>query len=419
MVADLVFPEGFLWGAATSSYQIEGGETKTDWDSFAAAGRLLEPRGDACDSWNRWAEDLDLAAELGLNTYRISLEWARIEPEPGCFDDDALAHYLDVVRGIRERGMRSMVVLWHFTNPAWLGVSGRVWHSDAAASAFERYARHVAGPLAPHVDWWATLNEANTYSSHGWLEGDWPPGHRHDWPGGFRVYEYLSRAHNRAYAAIKHEAGESARVGLTHVMPWTHRAAVRGGFSAGMQAYWRWLGVHHFLDKCRGAMDWLGVQYYYDSPTRMLRLVDRDGSTPPRTDMGWRIAPEGLYHVVREASERYRVPIIVTENGLADAADTQRARFIVDHLRWLGRAIDDGAEVLGYLHWSMLDNYEWAFGYGPRFGLTEVDYATQRRTLRPSARLYGEIARTNRVAADAALGLAYADGTGPLGPEAG
>lgn len=416
-MADLVFPEGFLWGASTSAYQTEGGNDRTDWWAFEQAGHAPFKSGRACDSWNRWREDLDLAAEMGLNTYRISLEWSRIEPEAGRFDPDALAHYVDVVRGIRERGMQSMVVLWHFTNPVWLGQGRGTWHEDYAPVAFERYARHVAAALGPHVDWWATLNETNTYSSHGWLAGDWPPGRKHDWPGGFRVYEYLARGHRRAYAAIKEEAGASARVGLTHVMPWAHPAEQYGWFSAGMQAYWRWLAAHHFLDKCRGSLDWLGVQYYYDSPCRAFRLVDDDGASVPRTDMGWRIAPEGLYHVVREAQARYGVPIIVTENGVADASDSQRARFLVDHLRWLGRAVAEGADVRGYLHWSMLDNFEWAEGFGPRFGLAEVDYETMARTLRPSARVYAEVARGNRIAEGLCEGLTYADGSPALGPE--
>ncbi len=238
------------------------------------------------------------------------------------------------------------------------------WRDNATPAAFERYVRHVCGPLAPYVDWWATLNEANTYSSHGWLQGDWPPGHRHDWPGGVRVYEYMARGHRRAYSAIKEIVGPGARVGLTHVLPWIHPAEKGGRLlraSAGVLALAR---RRPLPVKVRGSLDWLGVQYYYDSPVRTFRLADEDGC-PPRTDMGWRITPEGLYHVVREAYARYRVPIIVTENGLADAADSQRARFILDHLAWLHQAMEEGADVRGYLHWSMLDNFEWAAGFGP------------------------------------------------------
>jgi len=413
---ELSFPDGFLWGASTSGYQTEGGGDRTDWWAFEEARRAPEPSGVACDSWNRWPADLDLAAELGLNTYRISIEWARIEPQSGRFDADALAHYVDVVHGIRSRGMSCVVVLWHFTLPEWLGHRSATWRDAGAPAAFERYVRYVCGPLAPYVDWWATLNEANTYSSHGWLKGDWPPGRRHDWLGAVRVYEFMARGHHLAYSAIKDIAGSEARVGLTHVLPWIHPAEKGSAFSGAVQAYWRWLVADHFLGKVRGSLDWLGVQYYYDSPCRTFRLADEDGVVP-RTDMGWRIAPEGLYHVVREAHARYGVPIIVSENGIADASDTQRARFLLDHLAWLHRAIDEGIDVRGYLHWSMLDNFEWAAGYGPRFGLAEVDYDTLERTLRPSAGIYGGIASANQMAEGTGDGLTYADGTPSLAPE--
>ena len=293
---ELVFPSGFLWGASTSGYQTEGGGDRTDWWAFEQAGRAAEPSGRACDSWNRWQEDLDLAAELGLNTYRISIEWARIEPTPGRFDAEALAHYVDVVRGIRERGMTCMVVLWHFTLPVWLDHRSGTWRNGRAPEAFERYVRYVCGPLAPYVDWWATLNETNTYSSHGWLKGDWPPGHKHDWPGAVRVYEFMARGHRLAYSAIKETAGPGARVGLTHVMPWIHPAEKGSLFSQPLAAYWRWLVAHHFLDKVRSELDWLGVQYYYDTPVRTFRLVDERRCAPADRD--------GLAHRARGSLPR-------------------------------------------------------------------------------------------------------------------
>lgn len=412
---DLTFPDGFLWGASTSAYQIEGGNAGSDWWAFEQAGRVSEKAGAACDSYNRWREDLDLAAELGLGIFRISVEWSRIEPEPGRYDEAALAHYLDVVKGIRERGMQSMVVLWHFTNPLWLGRGRATWLDESSPHAFEAYTRRVAEVLGPHVDWWATLNEANTYVSHGWLHGDWPPGKPFRIRAGFRVYEYLARAHRLAYAALKDTLGPDSRVGLTHVMPWAHPAEKGGVLSGTMCRYWRWIMEHHFVDKVCDQLDWLGVQYYYDSPCQAFRLADEDGCVP-RTDMGWRIVPEGLYHVVREAARRYRVPVLVTENGLADAADAQRARFIIDHLAWLKRATDEGVDVRGYLYWSLLDNFEWAYGFGPRFGLAGVEYATCSRTLRPSASLYARIARENRIPEGLGEGLVYSDGTPSLAP---
>lgn len=356
-MGDTTFPAGFLWGASTSAYQIEGGNKHSDWWVWEQAGHVAEKSGLAADSWNRWRDDLDLAVSLGLSVYRVSIEWSRVEPEPGRFDKDAIERYAEMLRGIRARGMQCMVVLWHFTNPSWLAEDGQPWQDDHSPEAFERYARRVVPALAPYVDWWATINEANTYVDHGWMRGDWPPGRHGERAGAMRAYEYLARGHRRVEAAI-HELRSDARVGLTHVMPWAHPAA---GASAALtpphRTFSYWEAAHYFPRKVRNQLDWLGVQYYYDTPTNLRSQVDDDGDVP-HTDLGWRIYPEGLYRVVREAWRRYRVPVLVTENGLADAADAQRARFILDHLAWLGRAIDDGADVRGYLHWSLIDNFE-------------------------------------------------------------
>lgn len=413
-MSDLIFPEGFLWGVSTSSYQIEGGNIHSDWCAWEGAGRVPDACGPAADSWNRFREDVDLAVDLGLNTYRISTEWSRIEPQPGVFDESAIEHYAEWLAYARERGLRTMLVLWHFTNPVWLTERG-AWAWSEAPIRFEAFVRKVAPVLGPHVDWWATLNEANTYANHGWLVGVWPPGRRNDYPGGFRAYAGLAEGHIRARRAIKELLGEHTPVGLTHVIPWAHPARRWGRFSGASMLYWNWLGWTNFLDRVRGHMDWLGVQYYSDTPCTAFGYDLEDGDVP-RTDLGWRIAPEGLYRVVMAVWERYRVPLLVTENGLADATDAQRGRFILDHLAWLHRAIEQGADVRGYLHWSLLDNFEWAFGYPPRFGLVEVDYDTFARTPRPSGRLLGQIARANCIDGSVGDGLAYTDGTPSLAP---
>lgn len=413
-VGRLRFPDGFLWGASTSSYQIEGGNSAADWAAWEAQGRVPDRCGRAADSWNRYADDVALAESMGLGVYRISIEWSRVEPEPGRFDDDAVARYAEWLAHAQARGLQTMVVLWHFTNPVWLTANGS-WEWDEAPARFESFVRHVVPRLDGYVDWWATINEANTFARHGWLTGEWPPGKRLDYPGGFRVYARLAEAHRRARAAIRELLGESTPVGLTHVVPWTHPAERSGGFSAGCIAFWDWLTTFAFLDKVRGDFEWLGVQYYYDSPCKALHY-DIDDGTPPRTDMGWRIAPEGLHAAVMLCWRRYGVPMLVTENGLADAADVQRSRFLLDHLAWLHKAIAEGADVRGYLHWSLLDNFEWAYGFGPRFGLVEVDYETFERRLRPSGELFGEIARTNTLPEGLRPDLRYADGQLSLAP---
>ncbi|TLM98882.1 MAG: glycoside hydrolase family 1 protein [Actinobacteria bacterium] len=409
----LRFPDGFTWGVSTSSYQIEGGNEAADWHAWERAGKV-DPAGRACDSWNRFERDVDLVVELGLSAYRISLEWSRIEPEPGRFEEAAIARYADWLAYARSRGLRTMLVLWHFTNPVWLTEKG-AWLSPEAPVHFEAFVRKVVPVLAPHVDDWATLNEANTYANHGWITGEWPPGRRLDYPGGFRAYDGLAEGHRRARAAIKELLGEATPVGLTHVLSWAHPAGRWGALSVPCMRFWEWLGITRFLDRVAGDIDWLGVQYYHDAPCRPIGM-DLDDGNPPRTDMGWRICPEGIYHAVMFAHRRYGVPLLLTENGLADAEDAQRGRFLLDHLAWLRRALDEGADLRGYYHWSLLDNYEWAYGYEPRFGLVAVDYDTCERAIRPSGRLYAEIASANALPEGLRPDLRYADGTPSLAP---
>lgn len=414
-MTDLVFPDGFLWGAATSSYQVEGGNVGADWSRWEQAGGGIEPCGDACDSWNRWHEDIEAAVALGLGVWRISIEWSRVEPEPGRFDADALARYAEMLRTARQRGLQTMVVLWHFTNPSWLGPLP--WTRPEHAQAFLAYTRRVVSAVGPYVDHWATINEANTLAWQGYIAGNWPPQRRGAWHLAHRVYVNLAAAHVAARAAIKESLGDHVEVGVTHLVMWVHPAEQGGRFSWFTRRWWEWIGNELFLDMVGPHIDWLGVQYYHDTPCRPLGVA-LDDVVAPRTDLGWPVVPEGLYHAVMKVWRRYRVPIVVTENGLADERDVQRGRFIIDHLAWLHQAISDGADVRGYLHWSLLDNYEWTHGFRPRFGLAEVDYETFERRLRRSGRLFGRIARANAVPRGLGADLRYADGTGSLAPSA-
>lgn len=411
---DLEFPPGFLWGAATSAHQVEGGNTNNDWWQWEQAGKV-PPAGSAADSWNRWREDLDLAVRMDLQVFRISVEWSRIEPRPGQYDESVLSHYADVLKEVRARGLQTMVVLWHFTNPSWL-VPVNDWLWRETPDRFADFASVVANRLGSLVDHWVTLNEANTYVWRGFIVGNWPPGRHDAWIGAYLCYRGLAEGHRRARRAIKAVCGDSTPVGLTHVLAWPHPAKRGGRFSGPMIAWWNLCANDMFLDMVMPETEWLGVQYYHDSPARTVS-IDNDDDTCPRTDMGWRITPHGLYEVVIRAWRRYGKPMMVTENGLADAADRQRGRFIIDHLAWLKRSMDEGADVRGYLHWSLIDNYEWAEGYGPRFGLAEVDYGSGERRLRPSGRLYGEIVRHNGVPEGMGDELTYADGTRSLAPK--
>jgi beta-glucosidase len=413
---EILFPQDFLWGASTSAHQIEGDNTNSDWWQWEQRGKSAEPSGRAADSWNHWRDDLDAASGIGLNVYRMSLEWAKIEPSRGMFSEEALAHYAEVLTDARRRGLQTMVVLWHFTNPLWFAEE-RDWMWREAPTRFEEYARVVARRLGHLIDHWVTLNEVNTFVWRGYIVGSWPPGRKDAWLAGYIAYRNLASAHRRARSAIKEECGEERAVGVAHLLVWPHPAERGGRFSAGMVAWWQFLSNHLFLDMVAPHADWLGVQYYHDSPARFLSIDNHDGHTP-KTDMGWRIVPEGLYHVIMHVWRRYGRPIIVTENGLADSEDAQRGRFIIDHLSWVHRAIEQGADVRGYLHWSLIDNFEWSHGFAPRFGLVAVDYETFERSVRPSARIYGEIISANAIPHGLGEGLTYADGTPSLAPDA-
>jgi beta-glucosidase len=347
--------------------------------------------GSACEHYIRYEDDFDLLAELGHTAHRISIEWARIEPQPGEFDSSQIQHYADVLKSLKSRGMTTYATLHHFTNPEWFARMGG-WMSAEAPALFERYAACVAEPLAPYVDYWLTFNEPTTVPMQGYLAGEWPPHIRRAPLKALRAIDTQATAHVRAYREI-HRLVPGAVVGYTGAFVNWRPINARSPIHRGLVSLLRYFTNHRFGDRVREATDIVGVQYYFTLPVGWLPRRPGTIAGAEKTDIGWDITPSGLYDVVTDAWRRYRKPIHVTENGLADADDSRRERFIRSHLRELRRAMDDGADVRGYLYWSLLDNFEWAFGYSPRFGLVEVDYETQRRSIRPSAKVFARIIR--------------------------
>lgn len=386
------FPKNFLWGAATSAHQVEGGN-HNDWSEWELknADRLAREAGKqyaalptwslikdqatdsqnyisgrACDHYHHFREDFDIAKSLGHNAHRFSIEWSRIEPEEGKFNDAEIEHYREVIKALRERGMEPFVTLWHLTLPLWFRDKGG-WVSPDAATYFGRYAKRMAEELK-EVTFWITLNETNVYTGHGYWRGIWPPGKRSLWDYCIANHR-LSQAHRKAYRAI-HDTNPKAYVGVAHAMIYfTHFFAVLKNF------FWNRL----FLHSIKTYLDFIGINYY---------VSDRPRSE--HSDMGWGIDPEGLYDVLKQAA-RFGKPIFITENGLADVRDSQRGACIREHLDWMQKAMNEGAPVRGYFYWSLLDNFEWDKGFWPRFGLVEVDYTTRERKIRPSAYEYKKI----------------------------
>jgi beta-glucosidase len=384
------FPDGFTWGTATAAHQIEGGNTNNDWWEFehAPGSACAESSGDACDSWDRWEEDADLVAGLGFDNYRFSVEWSRIEPAPGEISRGALAHYRRQCEGLRDRGVDPVVTFHHFTTPRWLAAEGG-WENTDSIERFGRFCGVVATELAGVMTRACTINEPNIVATMGWHAGMFPPG-KTDKGLSYRVGANLVAGHRAAVAAIR-EAAPGIPVGLTLSM--TDYQLAPGGEE-------RLESIRHhaedvFLDATRGD-DFLGVQVY----TRM--RIGPDGWVGyepgvPVLDMGYEFYPQSLGNCLRRASDYTdaALPLLITENGIGTTDDAQRIDYVRQALHGVLDAIGEGIDVRGYTYWSLLDNFEWAFGYRPRFGLIGVDRSTFARDPKPSARWLSQIAASN------------------------
>lgn len=392
------FPPNFLWGAATSSHQIEGGNINNDWWDWE--GRVQPPEkrsGETSDQWNRWPEDAVLMEDLGHNAHRLSLEWSRIEPQEGIFDEAALAHYKELLKILQAHGIKTVVTLHHFTNPQWLAAGGG-WSSSCVVKRYTRYATQVVATLGEHIDYLITINEPGVYAFMSYQTGIWPPQERSSLKM-FRVLWNMARAHRAAYTLIKQHSPHLP-IGIAqnmttfepvHPKSWRERiaAALLHRFN-NFSFYWLTGNATH---------DFLGVNYYFhrrlDATGRLWpRFQSPEETNQPMSDLGWELHPTGLGAIVRSLRGKQK-PILITEHGLADADDSRRPAFLEESLRSLSDAVRDGVPVIGYLHWSLLDNFEWADGFTPRFGLIEVDYKTQKRTPRTSALLYKEIIKSS------------------------
>jgi beta-glucosidase len=386
----LRFPDGFVWGTATAAHQIEGGNWNNDWWAWEHADGTpcVEPSGDACDSWNRWAEDVELAARMGLGTYRFSLEWSRIEPEDGEWSTAAIARYRALCQALLDRGIEPTVTFHHFTTPRWLAARGG-WETQLAAERFARFCARVADDLADVMRRACTINEPNIVASIGWLAGAFPPG-KSDIELRRQVSGVFVDAHRAAVDAIR-SAAPGVPVGLTLAM--SDYQAIDGGESKRDQIRRGMEDV--FLDGVEGD-DFVGVQTY----SRM--RVGPNGDAGPETGvevlpMGYEYYPASLEGTLRRAWEytKGQVPLLVTENGIGTDDDPQRVAYVRAALEGVGRCLADGIDVRGYIYWSLLDNFEWALGYRPRFGLVSVDRSTFARSPKPSAELFAAIARAN------------------------
>ena len=412
------FPRGFLWGTATSAYQVEGNNTNSNWYAWEQQpGKIIhgDKAGLACDWWNgRWREDFRRAAEGAQNAHRMSIEWSRLQPTPDRWDEEALNRYVEMVRGLKELNITPLITLHHFSDPQWFVELGG-WENESAVGYFEKYVRKVVPALKDYVNLWCTLNEPNGYATQGFIWGTFPPGKK-DFNLGYRVVINLVRAHAAAYRAI-HQIQTEARVGIANyyrslqpATPWSPldqlitrllRTANDIFPMAAKDGVVRFLNKHRRIPEAKETQDFLGIDYYtrdyvaFDLLSKEFFSKRFYRPDAERSTTGFLAnEPAGMYEALKWGL-KYEVPIIITENGVEDAEDRLRPRYLVEHLHQVWRAVNFNWPVKGYFHWTLVDNFEWERGWTQRFGLWELDVDTQARRKRPSADLYAEICREN------------------------
>lgn len=425
----LRFPEGFLWGTASASHQCEGGNTNNQWYRWEQQGHIHtgEACGSASDWWQRAESDFERAEQMENNALRLSIEWSRVEPEEGHWDSAAIERYRALLSNLHRRHMTPVVTLHHFTEPIWFAERGG-FTNPANIPLFIRYVRYVVSHLQDLCDFWITFNEPNVYAVMGYLMGVFPPG-KNDLMSTLHVIRNLLQAHVEAFYAISELQPES-RIGYClHYRLFDPARPLwlpdRAAASLQEESFnWAILkaaetGRFEFplnfalepLKRAPGTRDYHGVNYY----TRELVRFDatkpgelfasrfsRPGAVMNDSGAGeifGEIYPQGLYRVLKGIYKRTRgnKPFYITENGFSDRRDDRRPRAILEHLAMVHRAIQEGIPVRGYLHWTLVDNFEWAEGWSVRFGLIELDPRTQERTPRVSASLFGEISRANAI----------------------
>jgi len=411
----LKFPDGFLWGTSTSAYQIEGGIINdwSEWEKSKLRIKSLELRskkkkqkfklddficGRACDSYNRYEEDIELVKKLNCRAYRFSVEWARIEPKEGKFDKAAIRHYQGLISKLREREIEPFLTLNHYTIPVWVSSIGG-WENKKTIDYYLRYVGEIVRGLGDQVKFWLTFNEPQILIGYGYVSGEFPPQVKNLLRAN-KVFKNLMVAHKKAYALIRQKLGKKAQISIAHNLIYytPYSDSFLNKLIVKLLSY---INSMRFVEAAEPCQDFIALQYYHHNRVKFslggkFIIAKVENENKELTDMGWEIYPKGIYYLLKEL-KKYNKPIYITENGLSDDKDIKRKQFIIDHLKYVYKAISEGVDVRGYFYWSLLDNFEWAWGYSPKFGLYKVDRRTFKRTPRPSAQVYAEICRRNSI----------------------
>ena len=423
------FPKNFLWGASTAAHQVEGGNYNnwTVWELENAhelaktakhkLGQLpvwedikdqaQDPdnyvSGKAVEHYLRFKEDFDLLKSLNLNAFRFSIEWSRIEPREGDWDPEALRHYHECIDELKKRGIEPLLNIWHLTLPVWFADKGG-FEKTKNLKHWQRFVNKIADEYGSEINHVITINEPNVYMTYSYMVGEFPP-QKTSLVSSIRVYLNLIRAHKLAYKILK-VANPKLQIGLAPQLANIQAKRPHNFFDEVATKTVRYLWNWFFLRRVRKQMDFVGINYYFtdyykgfvwgkgnqivrDDQERYLKILPgmkRFNASVPLSDLGVYMEPEGLYPILLRVWARYQKPIIITENGVADARDQYRQWWLEQSIIAMERALSEGVDVRGYFHWSLLDNFEWAYGWWPKFGLVEVDRANgMKRTIRPSA----------------------------------
>ena len=406
-----VFSKHFYWGASTASHQVEGG-TENQWSVWELAhakelAKTAKDRlsylpswpdikeqaqdpanyvsGQGVDHYRRYKEDFDIAKSLNLNAFRFGIEWSRIEPKEGDWDEQQIEHYHTYIKELKKRGLEPFLNIWHWTMPTWFTDKGGFKKAKNLVY-WKRFVRKIASEYGDEVRYIITVNEPNVYAAFGYATGEWVPQEK-SWVSATQVIVNLIRAHRTAYRILKRHnpqlnIGVAAQ--LANIQP--KRPHHLGDILSTwyMRLFWNWW----YLNRIRRYQDFVGFNYYFSD---YYRWLNADNPDAPTSDLGWYMEPEGLYPLLMRVWSHYKKPIFVTENGVADATDQYRRWWLEETIVAMERALSDGVDLRGYFHWSLLDNFEWKYGWWPKFGLVEVDREHgMKRTVRPSAKWYAE-----------------------------
>lgn len=423
----LILPENVLFGSATAATQIEGGDMNSNWYHWSLQGKIANNESSivASDHYNRYEEDIVIMKVMNHEIYRMSIEWSRIEPREGVWSEEGIKHYQDEIKALIKAGIQPLVTLHHFSHPQWFEEIGQ-WTNKKSVMYFKRFTKKVIESIGHEVNEYCTINEPNVFVTDTYMDGKYPPGHKDDIVSYFKASKHLILAHLQTYKMI-HQMREKMGYKDTMVGMALHMAyfEVKGKkiltklskkmmdysfhklFLNGMIEGHLTFPVGMGYPEGKGTFcDFVGVNYYSrhlihsSSNSAMLFgevKVEENLLDHQVNDLGWEIYPEGLYKVIKANYDKYNLPIYITENGIPDQTDSKRAKFIYDHMVEVNRLIDHGVDVRRYYHWSLLDNMEWNDGYGPRFGLVEVNYDTLERRIRKSGHFYGEICKEKKI----------------------